>query len=136
MQRVANRVVVLHFDPVTHADFWLVRDYLPELADVWSGLPAPADVAAQLGGEATVVDLPVPSDCVDGFLPAFWRRPEAYLDPLVRRSMSGLQLLEPAVLTRGVEALRRDLADGTWQRRHAALLERDELDVGWRLIAA
>lgn len=134
MQRVADRVVVLHFDPDVHADFWLVRDYLPELADVWAGLPTPADVAAQLEGHPAVVDLPVPWDCVDGFLPAFWRRPEAYLDAAVRRTMSGLQLLDPEVLARGIDALGRDLDDGTWRRRHAALLDLEELDVGWRLV--
>ena len=35
MQRVANRVVVLHFDPESfHSGFWLVRDYLPEIAEL------------------------------------------------------------------------------------------------------
>ena len=32
--------------------------------------------------------------------------------------------------------LRRDLDDGTWARRNAALLEREELDVGLRLVVA
>lgn len=87
-----------------------------------------------LGPGATIRELLVPWDCVDGFLPAYWRRPEAYLDPLVRQSMSGLQLLDPAALARGVAVLRKDLEDGTWLRRNAALLDRDQLDVGWRLI--
>lgn len=76
----------------------------------------------------------MPWDCVDGFLPAYWRRPEAYLDPLVRRAMSGLQLISPTALTRGLTALRSDLDDGTWRRNHADLLGREQLDVGWRLI--
>jgi SAM-dependent methyltransferase len=135
MQRVARRVVVLHFDADVHAGFWLARDYLPELAQVWHGLPSPQELAAQLGPAAEIRPLPVPWDCVDGFLPAFWRRPEAYLDPVVRRTMSGLQLLEPDVLARGIDALRRDLDDGTWQRRHRELLDLEELDVGWRLVA-
>ncbi len=79
-------------------------------------------------------DLLVPWDCVDGFLPAYWRRPEAYLDPIVQQSMSGLQLLEPTVLSRGLAKLRSDLQDGTWQRMNAPLLRADVLDVGWRLI--
>lgn len=135
MQRVARRVVVLHFDPVIHADFWLVRDYLPELAAVEQGIPRPQEVAALLGPDAEVEVLPVPWDCVDGFLPAFWRRPEAYLEPQVRRAMSGLQLLDPDVLMHGIGALREDLRQGAWQRKYAALLEQDSLDVGWRLIS-
>lgn len=134
MQRVARRVVILHFDPVLHGEFWLVRDYLPELAAVWQGVPRPQQVAALLGPETEVRELPVPWDCVDGFLPAYWRRPEAYLEPHIRQSMSGLQLLAPDVLFRGLTALHADLQDGTWQRRNSPLLQKDTLDVGWRLV--
>lgn len=134
MRRVAARVVVLHFDPVLHGKFWLARHYLPELVDVWRGVPRVHEVAAALGPDVEVRELPVPWDCADGFLPAFWRPPEAYLDPTVRQSMSGLQLLELDVLDRGVSRLRADLQDGTWERRNRTLLHRDVLDVGWRLI--
>ena len=135
MLRVARRVVVLHFDPVVHTDFWLVRDYLPELVDAWVEVPSVQDVAAATGPAAEARVLPVPWDCVDGFLPAYWRRPEAYLDAEVRQTMSGLQLLDPDVLSRGISALQRDLADGTWRTRNKVLLGRDSLDVGWRLIS-
>lgn len=76
----------------------------------------------------------MPWDCVDGFLPAYWRRPEAYLDPLVRQAMSGLQLISPTALVRGIASLQRDLDNGTWRRNNADLLGREQLDVGWRLI--
>ena len=68
------------------------------------------------------------------FLAAFWRRPQAYQDPAVQQSMSGLQLLDPRVLTRGITQLQADLQDGTWQRKNNSLLKLDALDVGWRLI--
>jgi len=135
MQRVAERIVVLHFDPVLHSGFWLVRDYLPELAEIWRGVPRVRQVAAALGSGVEVRALPVPWDCTDGFLPAFWRRPQAYLDPAVRQSMSGLQLLVPSVLARGMAHLRNDLADGTWERRNGALRGQAVLDVGWRLLS-
>ena len=134
MLRVAKRTVVLHFDPVVHSDFWLARDYLPELTEIWDRVPLPQQVADVLGPAAMIRPLPVPWDCVDGFLPAYWRRPEAYLDPAARQAMSGLQLLDPKVLSRGIAALRSDLQDGTWRRRNATLLDKDVLDVGWRLI--
>jgi len=136
MQRVANRVVVLHFDPASlHSGFWLVRDYLPEIAELGLTVPSVQQVAAALGKDVEVRTLPVPWDCTDGFLPAFWRRPQAYQDPVVQQSMSGLQLLDPKVLTRGMTQLRVDLEDGTWQRKNSNLLELDALDVGWRLIS-
>ena len=136
MLRVARRVVVLHFDPVVHARFWLARDYLPELGDVWAEVPSVQEVAAAVGPDAQTRVLPVPWDCVDGFLPAYWRRPEAYLDADVRQTMSGLQLLDPEVLSRGIAALSRDLEDGTWRTRNKGLLDQDSLDVGWRLVSA
>jgi hypothetical protein len=36
----------------------------------------------------------------------------------------------------GLAGLRTDLENGTWSRRHAALLTRAELDLGYRLIIA
>ncbi|MHB8245066.1 MAG: class I SAM-dependent methyltransferase [Acidimicrobiales bacterium] len=134
MLRVANRIVVLHFDPVVHGAFWLVRDYLPEMKALWCEVPTPQEVAGVLGSAAAIKELLVPWDCVDGFLPAFWRRPDAYLEPVLQQSMSGIQLLDPDVVSRGVEELRSDLNDGTWRRRNAALLDSDVLDAGWRLI--
>ncbi len=135
MQRVADRVVILHFDPALHDEFWLIRDYLPELTELSVKIPSVQQVAAALGQDIEVRTLLVPWDCADGFLPAFWRRPQAYQDPAVQQSMSGLQLLDPHVLTRGMTKLRVDLEDGTWQRKNNNLLELNALDAGWRLIS-
>jgi len=33
-------------------------------------------------------------------------------------------------------ALRADLESGAWERRHAGLLQLDELDLGYRLVIA
>jgi hypothetical protein len=46
--------------------------------------PAIETVAAALGGRPRVERVPTPGDCVDGFFEAFWRRPEALLDPAIR----------------------------------------------------
>jgi hypothetical protein len=88
----------------------------------------------RLLGPIEIRPLPIPADCTDGFLGAYWRRPEAYLDPGVRGAMSTfakLRDVEP-----GLARLRADLADGTWLRRHADLLERSEIDLGYRLVIA
>ena len=55
--------------------------------------PAIADVAAALGGRTRVEHIPTPGDCEDGFFEAFWRRPEALLDPAIRASQSMWTLL-------------------------------------------
>ena len=75
---------------------------------------------------------PIPHDCVDGFLGAYWRRPHAYLDPGVRGAISAFSKIHG--VDAGLARLRRDLADGTWERRHGHLALRSELDLGYRLL--
>jgi hypothetical protein len=85
-------------------------------------------------GPPDVAPVPIPHDCADGFAAAFWRRPEAYLDPEVRRNISWLATQPPARLEPALARLADDLASGAWARRHADLLELDELDAGYRLL--
>jgi hypothetical protein len=66
----------------------------------------------------------------------YWRRPEAYTDPVVQAGISGLARLEPALRERGTKRLRADLASGAWDARHGHLRMLTELDVGYRLIVA
>jgi hypothetical protein len=83
-----------------------------------------------------VVPVPVPHDCTDGFGGAYWRRPEAFLDPEVRASISGLALMTDGIAARAVERLRADLESGEWHERNAELRHLDEFDVGYRLVIA
>jgi SAM-dependent methyltransferase len=138
LQRVARGpVVVLTFDPEQSDSFWLVRDYLPEIAalDRERMLTIEATVEA-LGGDATVERVPIPHDCRDGFLGAFWRRPERYLDPALTPGISAFSDLDPALLERARAKLRNDLDSGAWRRRNGGLLSREELDLGYRLLVA
>jgi SAM-dependent methyltransferase len=136
MCRVSPRRLVLGMDFDLHASFWLLSDYLPEVGDFTRSLRPDADDIATAIGATTTVPLLVPVDMVDGVLGAYWRRPEAYLDPAVRANCSGLALADPAVVARGVAALAADLESGAWQQRHGDLLERDSLDLGYRLVVA
>jgi SAM-dependent methyltransferase len=136
MRRVAaGRVVILTWDPVVGTSHWLSRDYLPELAawDATRFLPI-EDVAALMGGAETTV-VPIPHDCTDGFMGAFWRRPEAYLDPAVRAGISFFSHPDAPSSDAGLARLGDDLKNGEWQRRNAELLELDEFDVGYRLLS-
>ena len=134
LARVArHRVVVVTWDP-TSSGFWLVDDYFPEIAELDRRIfPTMEDFRF---GRIEVRAFPVPHDCIDGFMGAYWRRPHAYLDPSVRAAISAFAKAEPSWLESGLARLRRDLADGTWERRHAHLLERDELDLGYRIVIA
>jgi hypothetical protein len=83
--RVAtSRVVVLTCDTDAAATFWL-HDYFPEIATIdRMTMPHIGELRKELG-DVTVRSLPIPHDCTDGFLGAYWRRPKAYLSPAVRR---------------------------------------------------
>jgi hypothetical protein len=135
LQRVAPRQVVVTWDPVVVAEtFWFTRDYLPEALEREQGLPTVDAIAAALGPTSVVEVLEVPHDCRDGFFAAYWRRPQAYLDPAVRAAISACALTDPAAVGRAVDELRRDLDDGTWAGRYADLLGLPSLDVGYRLV--
>jgi SAM-dependent methyltransferase len=134
LRRVArDRVVVFSWDPACAGRMWLGPEYLPDLVDEdVASFPSLADQAAALGADGEVV--PIPWDCRDGFFSAFWRRPEAYLDPAVRAGISILAKRNEAELADGLARLRADLDSGAWARRHADLLQRDALDLGYRLL--
>ena len=136
MRRVAGRRIVLTYDPELHAEFWFVRDYLPELLSLeMHRVGAVADLAAAMGADRVVV-LPVYRDLADGVLPAYWCRPEAYLDPIVRANCSALTLLDPRVVDEGVARLAADLRSGAWSERNTALRGLDEIDAGFRLLVS
>ena len=137
MRRVARRVVVLTFDKSETGwlrRFWLIRDYLPEVADLVAEVPQLTELTSAIGGRAEPV--PVPWDCTDGFFEAYWRRPEAYLDTRVRRGMSAWARVGPETEQRAVRMLRHDLASGVWAERNRDLTRLDAADLGLRLLVA
>ncbi len=118
MRRLASRRLVLTYDPELHASFWLLRDYLPEVAaSERTRVPRVEDIAEDLGGNVEVIALEVPWDCVDGVLPTHWRRPAAYLDPQVRACSSGLAQANQRVIDRAVGELASDLDSGVWREK-------------------
>jgi SAM-dependent methyltransferase len=133
LRRVARRRVVLTFDAKVHSRMWLM-DYLPEIRDLPSASDLTIDEVVNGVGGGTVTVLPVPHDCRDGMGVAFWRRPEAYLDPEVRLGSSSLRELDSISLDRGLARLDRDLRNGAWASRYGQLLELDEFDCGLRLV--
>lgn len=135
--RVAReRVVLLTCDPAA-TGFWLTEHYLPEFStlDREEYFP-PVDAfmtAFGLRASVSVVPVPIPRDCIDGFLGAFWARPSAYLDARVRAGISSFAYRDAEA---GLSRLRSDLADGTWNARFGHLLASDALDIGYRLVIA
>jgi SAM-dependent methyltransferase len=133
LRRAARRaVVILTFD-TSVGGFWLT-DYFPEIVEAdRRTMPSIQDIRRQLG-ELSVFDVPIPHDCTDGFLGAYWRRPHAYLSAQVRSAISVFSRI--GGLESGLSRLESDLQSGAWQRRHGHLLARSELDLGYRLVVA
>lgn len=132
MRRVTRgRVVLLTFDPSQRP--WLT-DYLPELATIDEAqMPVMSDYGRWLGS-VQIEPVLVPHDCSDGFLHAYWRRPEAYLDARIRSGSSSFWSIGNA--DEGLRNLQREIESGEWDRRYADLLELDEYDAGYRLVTA
>jgi SAM-dependent methyltransferase len=127
-------VVILTFDGPAIKNFWL-DEYVPEVLDAEAGrYPALEHIATVLGGDTTVTTIPVALDCVDGFAEAFYGRPEALLDPDVRRSQSAWGFVPGDLIERGLRRLREDLADGTWDARHGHLRAQPEFSGALRLV--
>lgn len=128
--------MVFTWDPDFAERFWLSAEYLPAIAALNRSIFAPvAEVAGMLGG-ATVEVVEIPADCADGFLCAYWRRPEAFLDPSVRAGISSFSDVAPHLVTDGLRRLARDLESGAFWARHADLRDRSELDLGYRLLVS
>lgn len=135
MKRVArHRVVVLTWVPDA-PPFWLTEDYFPEIAahdrTIFPSTPALHALLQRTIGPANITPVPVPHDCVDGFLCAYWRRPECYLDAERRGAISSFARVnaEP-----GLARLRADLSSGRWSERNRRLLDLEALDAGYRLV--
>jgi ketosteroid isomerase-like protein len=137
MRRVARQRIVLFTWDKRHGGFWLTEDYLGWLAD-WDAtrFPAMEELLAELPG-ATATAVPVPGDCTDGFLAAYFARPEAYLDPAVRGGMSLFTLApDPERVDASLRVLADDLRSGAWDARHGALRHTAAIDAGYRLVVA
>lgn len=138
LRRVARGpIVILTLDPRISGQMWLMRDYLPEVAELDSAtFPSPEEIVDWLDGAAEVEVVPVARDTPDWTLVSFWGHPERLLDPAARAATSGLARTDPRAVDRAVAALSDDLRSGEWRRRNGELDQLDEFDVGMRLIVA
>src|SRR5258708_551448 len=133
MVRVARRRIVLTWDPA-HSGMWLTRDYFSSIAENSTMICRPIETYSEIFQNVKIISVPIPCDCSDGFLHAYWQRPHAYLDAGVRSGISAFSGLTD--LESGLALLARDLEDGTWQARNGYLRRLSELDLGYRLVVS
>jgi SAM-dependent methyltransferase len=134
LRRVARGPVVVFTFELDDLPAWQ-QEFLREgVAEEMPRFPAIDDVAAALGGRTRVERIPTPGDCLDGFFEAFWRRPEALLDPAVRSAQSVWALLEPSVERRIVDRLAAALDSGAWDAEHGHLRKQESFQGALRLV--
>ena len=133
MRRVTKGpLVILTFDPESPY-FWLA-DYIPEIIALDQPIMPKLEAFDRILGPCKVETVPVPGDCTDGFLGAYWQRPHAYLDPQVRAAISTFSKLDD--ITNVLAKLEQDLASGVWDQSYGHLMDLESLDVGYRLVVA
>ena len=138
LRRVARGpVVIVTYDAEVSARMWLMAEYLTEVAELDLRIfPRLDQLTSWLGGDVAIEPLPIPRDTPDWMLGSFWAHPERVLDADSRAATSGFARMPEAVVQRVVRDLSRDLADGTWDERHAALRKLHAFDAGLRLVVA
>ena len=133
-----NRVATDRFIAVTwnpEADpFWLTRDYFPEIYETDRTIFPYRSKLEQFFDDVVITPLMIPEDCQDGFLAAYWKRPEAYLNPVVRNSISTFAKLDDASV--GLHKLAKDLETGAWGDNNQEILKKSSLDVGYVIVSA
>jgi SAM-dependent methyltransferase len=122
MRRVTRGpVLILTCDPAVLRDTWLY-EYAPEMIDVESRrYPSIDRICNGLGSNVTVLPVPIPLNCTDGFSEAYYGRPELLLDPGARRANSAWSFVNAEVEARFASSLEADLKAGTWDRKYGEL---------------
>jgi SAM-dependent methyltransferase len=131
-----DRVAVMTADPAALKALW-VAAYSPEFHAVESRRHPPLDrIAEAPGREIDVRSVVIPRECSDGFADAFYGRPEAMLDPEVRRAQSAWSFVSERDQQRFVDRLSADLSSGAWDEQHGHLRGLPQLEASMRLVIA
>lgn len=138
MSRIARkRIVIVTVDPRVSGSMWLMNDYLHEVKTLDNQIfPSPEVICQWLNSPTQIEVLPISRDTPDWNLLSFWAHPERVLDPSARAATSGFARQPDHVTQRVVSSVKKDLENGTWDKRYGQLRNLAALDVGLRLITA
>lgn len=125
MRRVTRGpMAIISGDPDALGRFWLA-EYAPEVIATEARRYPPVSAFREvLGGEIAVTNVPIPLDCADGFNEAYYGRPEMLLEPRARRACSAWSFVDAEAIARFERNLKRDLDDGSWDKKYGGLRAR------------
>ncbi|THB80221.1 MAG: methyltransferase domain-containing protein [Desulfobacteraceae bacterium] len=121
MVRVSRNKIILFTWIGYGNNFWL-ENYIPEITGVDYELFPTLEELDQILGGISVETIEIPYDCSDGFMCAYWQRPEAYLDPKIRKAISTFSRL-PNIQDR-LDRLQHEIYSGAWRKKHNHLLKK------------
>lgn len=137
LRRVTReQILIVTFDPDALHDFWNAA-YFPEVIAVERRrYPTMDFLTAALGGNCDIQAIPVPIDCIDGFQEAYYARPEAFLDPAVRKAQSAWGYIPADEQEVIVQRLANDLQSGKWDEQYGHFRTQPFFTGAMRLIIA
>ena len=131
LKRVAKKVIIVTWDP-SFEGFWMTNDYFPEILSYDKGRFPAFGRIANLMGAIKITNIPVPANCIDGFASAYWQRQEAILMKPVRDATSAFNKIPD--LNQKLARLKQDISSGIWAEKYGYLLNKNEMDLGFRLL--
>ena len=137
MRRVSrNLLVILTLDPQELPRCWL-NVYAPEvIAAEARRYPRIEVFAREIGCPTGIIPVPIPLDCTDGFVEAYYGRPELLLDPGARLACSAWSFVDTSVAPRFEADLRRSLKSGAWDSKYGRLRTQPQFEGSLRLVVA
>lgn len=140
MNRVSftGKILLFTYDP-RQIDRWWLGDYFPFLWDDSFKYFLPLEEITDMlysvtGNQVSIHTFELPYDLTDYFAAAGWRKPEIYLDPVVRSCMSAFATADQTIVKNGLETLREDLNNGEWDRKYGWLRSKSKIDLGYRFV--
>jgi len=137
MWRVCGKgpMVLFTIDPRKGEPFWF-REYFPGIYKRLFNAFVPVEELISVftekhGASASIRNFPLPHDLSDLNMHAGWNKPEIYLDPEMRKGMSGFAMSDHAEVQNGLKLLRCDLETGEWEKQNGWLRTKDCCDLGF-----
>jgi hypothetical protein len=134
MKRVTSGpILILSCDPGLVQEFWL-NDYAPKVLEAEAKrYPDFDNMCDILGGTGRVLSVPIPLDCSDGFIEAYYGRPEKFLNEKARHSCSAWSTVDSETSKKYVNHLQNDLQSDAWDQKYGNLRSLPEFDGSLRL---
>lgn len=119
MRRVTRKtMILLTYDPAGLDSFWNA-EYFPEVVEAERGrYPTITSLTSLFDAVTTVIPIPIPLDCTDGFQEAFYGRPEAFLREEVRRAQSAWGFVDQPTERRLISNFAEALRNGSWDKAY------------------